>query len=61
MIYNTGYRLAVRNACCFNRECYKAQPITGTRATNISTCVDIQGDSEGKVSVVVLCVLGYYS
>jgi len=28
MIYNTGYRLSVNNACSFNRLCLKAQPIT---------------------------------
>jgi hypothetical protein len=52
MIYNTGYRLSVDNVCCFNRVRFKAQPTTATRATNISTYVDIQGDSGGKVSIL---------
>ena len=39
--------------------CFKAQPITATRATNISTYVDIQGDSGGKVCILRGDIIGH--
>jgi hypothetical protein len=45
MICSTAYRLSVYTVCYFIEYLFKAQSMTETLATNISTYVDIQGDS----------------